>query len=310
MLRDVPVIERQPHWRQAIKSQRPPREFEAAFWFQERKAIANLTRGTSNERWLMKNKPNSPGSERPPAASPGPARKSVLILTTLLGSGAVALLLVASKHRRPADQAPVTNAVEEQPAPEAPRPAKRATEDTPPPVEPMALAAESPEVDRDAIARQLIKDLSEVNLQPGELNREKAEKWHREFEQLIEQGTAAVPPLREFFQSHADVKFDSAAGTNLLGEPTLRIAFMKVLFDVPAPDNIDLQEEVLRTTTDPGEVVLLARQLEQQEPGKYRDIIVSTARESLAQIKSGRWPSQNAVPLVNILKQYEDEHAK
>lgn len=82
-----------------------------------------------------------------------------------------------------------------------------------------------------------------------------------------------------------------------------------MLFNIPAPDNVSLQEEVLRTTYDPDEVALLARQLEAQEPGKYRDLIVSTARVSLAQIKGGLWPGRDPVPLLRILKQFGDGSA-
>jgi len=42
------------------------------------------------------------------------------------------------------------------------------------------------------------------------------------------------------------VRFDSGPGTNLLQEPTLRIAFIEVLFNIPSPDNVDLQEQLLQ----------------------------------------------------------------
>jgi len=141
-------------------------------------------------------------------------------------------------------------------------------------------------------------------MQSGDITPEKVEKWHRNLEELIEQGTGAVPPLQEFFQSHTDVRFDSGPGTNLLEEPSLRIAFMKVLFNIPSPDNVNLQEQVLRTTTDPDEVALLARQLELQDPGTYRDLIVLTARVSLEQAKTGQWPGRDTGPLVKSLSHY------
>lgn len=97
----------------------------------------------------------------------------------------------------------------------------------------------------------MVNSLSEISLQAGELTAEKAAEWHRNLEKLLGQGRAAVPVLQEFFQKNQDVRFDSTRGTNLLGEPVLRIAFIKVLFDIPAPENVDLQERVLQATIDP-----------------------------------------------------------
>ena len=147
-------------------------------------------------------------------------------------------------------------------------------------------------------------------MQPGGVTAETAAKWHRDLEALVEQGTAAVPPLREFFQSRADVRFDSGPGTNLLQEPTLRIAFIEVLFNIPAPENVDVEEQLLRDTRDPDEVALLARQLESQEPGKYKDLIVWAAQTSLEQTLAGQWPGRKTDALQKILSQYERLSAK
>jgi len=142
-------------------------------------------------------------------------------------------------------------------------------------------------------------------MQPGGVTPETAAKWHHDLEALIEQGTAAVPPLREFFQSRADVRFDSGPGTNLLQEPTLRIAFIEVLFNIPAPENVDLQAQLLRDTKDPDEVALLSRQLESQEPGKYSDLIVWAAQTSLRQVRAGQWPGRKTDALLKVLGKYE-----
>jgi hypothetical protein len=249
------------------------------------------------------------GPERRPAPPQSPARKSVLILTAVIGLGAVALVVVASKHRKPGDHAANPGAESAQ-VPESSEASKVAPEPVSPSPAPSAVTTAPSNPDPAAVARQLIKSLSEVKMQSGDITPEKAEKWHRNLEELIETGTAAVPPLQEFFQGHVDVRFDSGPGTNLLGEPSLRIAFMKVLFDIPSPDNVNLQEQVLRNTTDPGEVDLLARQLELQEPGTYRDLIVLTARVSLEQARTGQWPGRDTGPLVKILNQYGEGAAK
>jgi hypothetical protein len=135
--------------------------------------------------------------------------------------------------------------------------------------------------------RQLVKILSEVNTQPGELTPEKADQWKQHLEQVIEQGRSAVPALEQYFDSNANVQFDTGESGDLLGEPTLRIALLKILFDIPTPENVQLQEKVLQSTTDPAEITLLARQLEAQEPGEHYRSIIQAARRALQDSNKG-----------------------
>jgi hypothetical protein len=153
--------------------------------------------------------------------------------------------------------------------------------------------------DRSVQARELVKRLSEI--QPDSVTWESADKWTQDLESLVEQGTAAIAPLDDFFNSGADVRFDTGK-TNLLSEPSLRMAFIEVLFNVPAPENVELQGRLLRNTTDPAEVALLARQLEAQEPGKYHDLIVYQAQVALDQASHGQWPGRDTKPLLKMLK--------
>jgi hypothetical protein len=151
-------------------------------------------------------------------------------------------------------------------------------------------------------ARQLVESISQFNLDP--LTPEKADQWKRELEHLIQEGPATVPALRDFFQSGANRSFETTSGTNLLGETTLRQAFLKVLFDIPAPDNVRLQAEILDNCSDPDEIALIARQLELQEPGDYRGLIIRTTRAALQKIKSGELRGRDPAPLTLILQAY------
>jgi hypothetical protein len=254
--------------------------------------------------------------EKRPGTPQGPARKSVLVLTLVVGVGALALTVVALRHgRQDSKSPPFHSAAEAGQAPESSGPggaASKTVSTSPsmaqvpsPPVLP--VVATPSEAERAERARQLVKSLSEVSLQPGELTPQKVEKWQRNLEELIEQGTPAVPVLREFFERNEDLRFDSGSRTNLLGElgePTLRIAFLKALFDIPAPENVELQEQVLRTTVDPEEIALLARQLDLQEPGKYRQVIVEAARAALQKVQSGALPGRDPRPLVKVVEEY------
>ena len=253
----------------------------------------------------------SSGTKRQHGKSERPARNWALILIPIIGLGIVALLVVASRRERlnsndysaksaaevgqvmkssgasgvAPDQVPIRSSLDRVPSRSA------------------SLSVVVPSESESAYTRQLVKSLSEVKLQ-GELTPEKAVRWQRNLEELIEQGTAAVAVLQEFFQRNEDVRFDSGSGANLLGEPTLRIAFLKVLFDIPTPENVELQEQVLRTSTDPDEIALLARQLDLQEPGTYREVIVEATKAALERAKSGELGGRDTSSLVKVLEQY------
>ena len=87
-------------------------------------------------------------------------------------------------------------------------------------------------------------------------------------------------------------------------EPSLRIAFLKVLFDLPGPANLELQKQVLETATEPDEIALIARQLERQEPGKHEAIIIEAAKEAMEFARNGKLPGRNTRPLAELLDRY------
>jgi hypothetical protein len=247
----------------------------------------------------MKKAPTSFEPERRPTQAP--ARKWVLILISVIGLGIVVLLMVASQRERSKSKGAVAVAAADEPVPESSAARNVATDSTgrnPAFVRVPSGSGAEPQVD----ARELVKRLSEINPQSGALTPEKAAQWQRDILELIGQGTAAVPPLQEFFQKNQDVRFDSSPGANLLGEPSLRIAFLKVLSDLPAPENVELEEKVLRTTKDPREVALLARQLELQEPGKYREAITEAAKAALQKANDDGLRSRDVKQLVKILQ--------
>lgn len=175
---------------------------------------------------------------------------------------------------------------------------------------PVNVIPERPRAERLEHARQLVTTLSQVDGRPGAFTPEKAEAWRRDLLALLDEGTAAVPAIAEFLQTNVDVRFDSGPGTKPLEERTLRLALIRVLFDIPTPDNVDLQVQVLRVTRDPDEVVLLAHQLEMQEKGKHRDAIIAAARASLDSVRKGEFPGRNTRELDKLLKQYQETVVK
>jgi hypothetical protein len=258
----------------------------------------------------MKNNPTGFARDKQPAIEQGPARKWVLVLATLIALGAVALIpFIAFPGRNqpvpsPNKASPITKAVESRRAAERDSPASIAFSAESRKSAPQLEAA--PSLD----ARGLVRSLSEISVQPGDLTPEKADEWQHRLVMLIDRGTEALPALQEFLESNVDRKFNSGPGTNLLGEPTLRIAFLKVLSDIPAPANVELEEKLLRTATDPDEIALLARQLELQEPGKHREAIIKAASTALVRVSKGGFPLRYSTQLVELLQEYQPSGAK
>lgn len=153
--------------------------------------------------------------------------------------------------------------------------------------------------------KQLVTTLSEIDVRPGAVTPAAADTWQRNLAALQDFGIEAVPAIAEYFQKNTDVRFDAGPGPNLLGVSTLRMAFMKVLFDIPTPDNVDLQLQVLAVTNDPDEVVLLASQLDMQEPKKHRLLVIDAARRSLASARQGQFPGRDTGPVAKLLQTYE-----
>lgn len=256
--------------------------------------------------------------EKRPGASPTPARKSVLILLAMIGLGAVVLMETACKHVRldskdqSADPAPeARSAMASSGAGEVvPDQALATSSAAPVSSQPAPLpAAARTNANPPDQAKHLIEISGAINLKGG-LTPEQVELWQHHLGELVEQGTAAIPALQQYFQSNQDVRFDSGPAANPLGEPTLRIALLKVMADLPGPANVDLQVKVLRTTSDPDEIALLARQLELQEPNIHRQEIIEAAKAALEKSKNGELPGRDVSPLVKILEQYKDTAAK
>lgn len=145
-------------------------------------------------------------------------------------------------------------------------------------------------------AQQIITQLSTLDpSQGGQLK--------QTFQNLLTQGQAAVPAIREFLEKNQDLSF-SAAGT-ALGYSSLRAGLFDILAQIGGPEAQALLMQTLRSTADPSEIAALARILEQQAPGQYRQDALNAARETLDQIANGR-SNADPAPLFQLFKNYGD----
>jgi HEAT repeat protein len=172
---------------------------------------------------------------------------------------------------------------------------------------PRAVSADRPPVQRvgsAAVAQDSLKRLSQIDLSRP-LTRDQAAEANRMLRQLVEQGAAAVPTIREFLERNEDVSFDAAAGGEFVDFATLRLGLVGALGEIGGPEAIDASSQTLQNTTDPLEVALLTRSLEQLAPGQYRQQELTAASEALTQAMTGGWKG-DVSPLFETLQAYGD----
>jgi hypothetical protein len=152
------------------------------------------------------------------------------------------------------------------------------------------------------LARQLVANLVEVDPRPEKMTSEMKALWQLNLAELQNQGAVAVAAIAEFFEQHPDVGVDAGADEDVFRQQAVRIALLKMLLDLPAPDNLNLQEELLRTTVNPDEIAVLAGQLELLAPGEYQDTIVNAAKAALQHVRNGNRPWHDPGPMVRLLR--------
>ena len=87
-------------------------------------------------------------------------------------------------------------------------------------------------------------------------------------------GPQALPVLREYFRLGKDVKIDDMSlvqNGRYIRAPSLRATLLNVLGEWNGKEATDMKREVLHATTQIAEAVVLAQQLEKQEPGVHRN---------------------------------------
>jgi len=135
---------------------------------------------------------------------------------------------------------------------------------------------------------------------------EQVTRWKQGLQQLVQQGATAVPAIREFLEKNLDLRFDGVQGGNVNGYPSLRAGLFDALLQIGGPEAVEVSRQVLRTTADPLEIALLARNLEQQAPGQYRLEALNAARMTLEQAAQGAVNVRDVAPLFQVFQTYGD----
>src|SRR2546427_6805277 len=149
-----------------------------------------------------------------------------------------------------------------------------------------------------AETRQLVNAL----FQPGmALTQEQTAHWKQSLGQLVQEGASAVPAMREFLARNVDMDFGPDL-SQILGYSSVRTAMFDALQQIGGPEALSLMLETLQTTSDPREIALLARSLDQQAPAQYRQQALSATRETLAMAADGKLDGRDVGPLFEVLQ--------
>ncbi|MBI2924834.1 MAG: hypothetical protein HYY24_03915 [Verrucomicrobia bacterium] len=203
----------------------------------------------------------------------------------------------------PAAQEPEVASMPEPPAVQVPakhpaRPPRSST--SPPPAPAPPLGPES------APSQQLIAGLTQLKLSDTGLTAEQAQMVSDSLKQIVAQGGAAVPAIREFLERNQDLSFGTPAGRPGAGPSSLRLGLIDALAQIGSDEALGLSRQVLQTTADPLEIARLTRNLEQQAPGQFREEALAAAREALAQAAQGQLGNRDVAPLFQVLQAYGD----
>jgi hypothetical protein len=158
--------------------------------------------------------------------------------------------------------------------------------------------------------RQRVSSLAALDLKSGAISAEQAATWKQDLRQLISAGSQSVPAIREFLGRNQDVDLSKLPGGQQLGYATTRQALFGALTQIGGPEAQALLLDTLHTTADPGELALLAKNLETLGPGQNRDQVLSAARETLQMALSGQLAGQQDLgPLFDLFQKLGDSQS-
>jgi hypothetical protein len=133
----------------------------------------------------------------------------------------------------------------------------------------------------------------------------------RKLWELRREGAAAVPAIADFLRRGEDISFVELNGGELVGHRSLRQALIDALGTIGGDEAMAVSLEELQRTTQPMEVALLARNLEQAAPGTYGEQVIAAIHDAL------QWAEQAPIedspdvgPLFDLLRTYGGTEAR
>lgn len=152
--------------------------------------------------------------------------------------------------------------------------------------------------------QQLVAVILEISSIEGPITAEQAETFKRALEELIKQGAASVPAIREFLDKKIEYDYADVSGGEQMGYASMRASMIDALRQIGGPEADEAMVQVLQTSALPSELLEIAKNLDTEAPGQYHDQILNAARESLAIAATNQLANIELGPAFRILQNY------
>jgi hypothetical protein len=154
---------------------------------------------------------------------------------------------------------------------------------------------------RSAEAQRLIALFEGLTLVDGRMTPDQAALVKDTLRQIVLQGNAALPAIRQYLQGTNNTAFGRGSPDSV-GVPTLRAGLIQALSQIGGPEAQAIAVQVMQNTTNPQDVAQVARNLEQAQPGQHTQQSVDTARAMLNQALAGNYPTTDIGPLIQVVQ--------
>jgi hypothetical protein len=176
---------------------------------------------------------------------------------------------------------------------------------------PSVSVAFGPQTNRDA--HQLMAELTALapDATAGAITRQQAENFTNNLAELVQQGAASVPAIRGFLDKNLNTEYGELNGGEQLGYSSLRASLFDTLKQIGGPEAEAAMAQALQTTAVPSEILELAKMLEEQAPGRYRNEILTAAHEALQMSSANQLgPNTEVGPVFRIFQVYSQPDAR
>jgi len=148
---------------------------------------------------------------------------------------------------------------------------------------------------------KLIEDLKQI---PPE----DAESIRRTLRLLVQQGEMAVPTIQEFLEAVEYTEFVESNNENSVNYESIELALIDTLSQIGGDQALDIMLQRLQATTEPEEIALLAKGVEMNAPGEYRDEILNSARKLMTMASEDQnQVGHNILAVAQVFAVYGDE---
>ncbi len=159
-------------------------------------------------------------------------------------------------------------------------------------------------------AAGLIAQLSQLNLGGSAMTPEQTVSIAEQLQRITALGTPAVAAIRDFLEKGENSSFGAAklpgGAPSAASASDLRVGVLDSLAKIGGPEAVAVAGEALQKSTSPSEITLLARTLEQQAPGQFRDAALSASRQALTSLSRNASTEQDVSGLFQVLQKYGD----